>query len=328
MVRCCLLVSVFLLLLFPSLHAQRPASCDVRVRVTYPDNHPVGTLVHVRLMAGASSSALADGYTNSEGQAEFHSVPEGNYNVVVSGEGIEETNSAVFKVDPGRASEYVDVRVRRLTQEAIRTSTPVSVADLKVPEAAARQFDKAVGLIAKEDFQKAIHFLRKALSIYPRYAAAYNNLGVVYARLGQPAEERSALLKAVELNDHFAAAYANLGRLAIKQGNYRDAERWLGQATTADPADAQVLIMLANIQLINQHYQDALSNCRKLHATQADSHALAHYIAGRALALENHPAEAVSELETFLKEDPSGARVDAARREITQLQGRITAASR
>jgi Flp pilus assembly protein TadD len=329
MIRCRWLAFGFVFLLLPSLYAQRLVTGDVRVQVTYSDNHPVPASAHVRIMSGASTSALADGYTDDRGTVEFHGLPAGSYNVVVSGEGLPETTSSVFEVDPGRASQSVYVRVERRRDETRASSaSTVAVADLNIPEAAAREFDKATRLLARNNFEKAIHLLRKALQIYPKYAAAYNNLGVAYARLGQPAEERAALLKAVEVNDHFAAAYANLGRMAIKEGNFADAERWLSQASAAEPRDSQVLVMLANVELLNQNYDDALATCRRIHIAESDPHALAHYIAARALEGKNRPADAVRELETFLKEDPSGVRADEARKEIAQMQARITAASR
>ncbi len=293
------------------------------------DNHAVSVQTCVRIMSSAGHNAIAEDFTDHEGAVEFHNVPEGTYSVVVSGEGIEETGSGVLEIDARKTSQYLFIRVRRLAEETgARGSNTVSAADLNIPEAAAREFDRATRLIAKEDFKKAVESLNKALSIYPSYAAAYNNLGVVYGRLGQAVEERSALLRAVELNDHFAPAYANLGRMAIKERNYPDAETWLAKATAADPTDAQAVIMLANMELLNQHYGDAIANCRKLHSARPDAHALAHYIAARALGEENRPGDAVSELEIFLIEEPSGPRAEAARRELKQLQQQVTSASR
>ena len=326
MIRHCLIASGFLLFL-PCLFAQKFNTGNIKVRVTDMDNHAVNVQTHVRVRASAGNNAIAENVTDGEGAVEFHNVPEGTYSIVVSGEGIEETSSGLFELDARKTSQYVFIRVRRIGSSGTGGANPVAATDLNVPEAAAREFDRATALIAKEDFKKAIESLNKALSVYPNYAAAYNNLGVVYGRLGRPVEERSALLRAVEINDHFAPAYANLGRMAIKERNYPDAETWLAKATAADPTDAQAVILLANVELLNQHYGDAIANCRKLHSTRPDSHALVHYIAARALGEENRPGDAVSELETFLKEEPSGPRAEAARREINQLQAQVTAAS-
>ena len=87
----------------------------------------------------------------------------------------------------------------------------VSASDLKVPKKASKEFDKATKLIAKQDWQAAIDQLNKALALYPDYAEAYNNLGVVYAHLGDPNKEREALQKAVAADNHFCSSSCKPG---------------------------------------------------------------------------------------------------------------------
>ena len=82
----------------------------------------------------------------------------------------------------------------------------VSATDLAVPPAARRELDGAATLIEKQDFSKAAQRLNRAIAIYPEYASAYNNLAVVYSRLGDIAREKDALEKAISIDDHFALA--------------------------------------------------------------------------------------------------------------------------
>src|SRR5579863_8584962 len=63
-------------------------------------------------------------------------------------------------------------------------SSVVSVADLAVPARARKQFDKSNELLRKQRLDDALHELNKAVRIYPHFAGAYNNMGVIYARLG------------------------------------------------------------------------------------------------------------------------------------------------
>jgi hypothetical protein len=111
--------------------------------------------------------------------------------------------------------------------------------------------------------------------------------------------------------------------MAIADHALPDAETLLNKATAADPSDAQTLVLLANVELLNQHLDAAIANCRKVHAMSQNSHALAHYVAGRALEHENHPKEAVVEFRMFLQEEPSGPRADAVRKEMGSLQAQI-----
>jgi Flp pilus assembly protein TadD len=202
----------------------------------------------------------------------------------------------------------------------VSASPFVTVGDLSIPEGARKEFDKANQLIARDNWQKAIARLNKAIAIYPQYAEAYNNLGMAYGRLGDKVRDREALQKAVSLNDHFAPAYVNLARLAIADRDFPQAEALLNRATAIAPNDSQILVLLASAELLNQHYDQALATCRRVHSTSRNAHALVHYIAARVFEHEKRPADALAELQTFLSEEQSGPRADAARKEMISLQ--------
>lgn len=298
---------------------------NLSVRVTFDHGRTCNAQVHVQLMESSGTTPVTEGYTNTSGMIEFSNVRIGNYHLIVSGEGIEETDSGVFEIGPRRLSQFQYVTVRRAgearpTDSKQRSSPTVAAADLNIPAGAWNEFDKANELMKKENWEKAIERLTKALDIYPKFAAAYNNLAVVYSRLKDRVLEREALQKAISINDHFAQAYVNLARMDIVDHNFPEAEAMLNKAATSDPNNPQTLVLLANVQLLDKHYDDAIANCRKAHATPQDPHALVHYIAARALEHENHPQEALTELQTFLQEEPSGPRADAVRKEIVGLQ--------
>jgi hypothetical protein len=239
------LIAVLLLILL-SLAAAQFRTGNLKVRVTFTDGRRCDVTVRVQLMGGASTSPVAEGYTNDAGMTEFNNVETGNYHLIVSGDGIDETDSGVFEVDNRRGSQfrYVAVRRRRDTDQAasnISGAPTIGTADLKIPEGAAKEFDE---LIAKQDWKKAIDQLNNALAIYPQYSAAYNNLGVIYARLGDRNQEREALHKAISLNDHFAPAFVNLARMAIVDRDFAAAEALLDKASAMDPANSQTLVLL------------------------------------------------------------------------------------
>jgi tetratricopeptide (TPR) repeat protein len=275
------------------------------------------------LMVSAGNTPVAESYTNDSGLTDFDEVEVGNYHLVVSGEGIEQTDTGMFEVDSRRGTQFQTVSVKR-TEEASKKAGPgapmVAVGDINIPKAAVKEFDKASNLIAKQEWKKAINQLNRALALYPQYVQAYNNLGVVYARLGDRISERTALQKAISLNDHFAPAWVNLARMAIVDRDFSTAETLLEKATTLTPTDSQTLLILANVELMNLHYDQAIVNCRKVHSLAQDSHALVHFIAARALEHQSRSSDAANELHTFLKEEPSGIRADAARKELASLQ--------
>lgn len=302
-------------------HLIRPGS--VRVRVISGNVRACAIQANVSLLSG-SGARIAQGFTNQECEVDFANVPAGSYRVIVSGPGIENSDSGAFSVEP-LIRQDLEVAVKHVGQAnqngTIVSASPfVTVGDLSIPEGARKEFDKANQLIARDNWQKAIARLNKAIAIYPQYAEAYNNLGMAYGRLGDKVRDREALQKAVSLNDHFAPAYVNLARLAIADRDFPQAEALLNRATAIAPNDSQILVLLASAELLNQHYDQALATCRRVHSTSRNAHALVHYIAARVFEHENRPADALAELQTFLSEEQSGPRADAARKEMISLQ--------
>lgn len=336
-----LIAPLLLALLVCSAAAQsRPG--NLKVRITFTDGHPCTIKVRVQLMMSAGSTPVSESYTSDSGQTDFDNVEVGNYHLIVSGDGIEQTDSGMFEVDSRRGTQFQTVTVRRTEEVGKKGSAGgpmVDVVDMNVPKAAVKQFDKASESIAREEWKKAIEQLNRAITLYPQYVKAYNNLGVVYGRMGDRASERTALQKAVSLNDHFAPAWVNLARMAIVDRNFPVAESLLDKAIALTPSDPQTLLILANVELLNLHYQQAIATCHKAHSLGQDahsqnshsqaphsqdssqgSHSLVHFIAARAYEHQSQIPDAIAELNTFLVEEPSGIRADAARKELSNLQ--------
>jgi tetratricopeptide (TPR) repeat protein len=321
------LALLFLPLVFVSLPraAAQMNTGNVHVYVTYFDDRPVTEQVKVGLVGGSSGSQVADTFTNDRGEATFLNVNAGNYHVSVSGAGIQSAESDSFMVDERKSTQSVLVRVRPEGEngEAKSKNGTVSASDLKVPKKASQEFDKATKLMANQEWQKAIDQLNKALALYPGYAEAYTNLGVVYARLGDSEKEREALQKAIAANDHFAPAYVNLARMEMKEHNFAAAEGHLTQAASADPTDVRALVLLAQSQLLNHHYQDAIASAGKVHSMAHDTYALVHFVAARAWERLNRFPDAVSEFKIFLTEEPTGDRATAAREEMAAIEKQL-----
>jgi len=299
-------------------------SGTISLQIVFAGGDGCPSEVQVQLSSG-DGIPVGRNFTDEHCKVEFSGLSTGSYRLIVSGKGLKEVDSGVFEVSSQKATQSLVITVERNSDGAGNKSTTptVAAADLSIPKSAAKEFDKATASIAKEDWDKARQQLLKALAIYPQYAAANNNLGVVYGRLGDHAQQRELLQKAIACNDHFAPAYVNLARLEIADRNFPEAEALLSKATAADPGNPQTLMMLANVELINRHYEQAIADCHKVHSLPHAAQALVHFIAARIFEAENRPADATSELRTFLTEEPTGTRADAVRKEMSSLENQL-----
>jgi tetratricopeptide (TPR) repeat protein len=296
---------------------------SVHVHVIYADDRRTGANLRVVLMQGSSSTPIATTYTNDNGRADFRNVSLGEYHVEVSGDGIETTASSLFEVDSRQVtqSEYVTVRksAGQVEETAASRHGTVSASELQVPEKARTQLNRANDAISRQDWKLAVELLNKAIAAYPSYAMAYNNLGVVYARMNDTAHEQQALEKAVSLDEHCAPARQNLARVYLRQRSYSLAETLLSKGLSADPNNGEYLTLMADVQYMQGHYDAAINSAQKTHALSNAHPSVAHYIAGMAYKQENLKEQAIAEFQVFLKEEPSGPRADRVRGDMANM---------
>jgi tetratricopeptide (TPR) repeat protein len=325
------LAPVIVSLLVPSVQAQirggiggaATAVGNVHIRVVLANDRNAGPFLVVKLMEGSSNEVIGTTYTNDIGQADFLGVSIGDYHVEVSGDGIEATTSDTFEVDNRKVtqSQYVTVRQRNDGGPKVLSShsTMISANDFNVPQKARRELDKANEAMAAQNWTKAKEHLDKALALDPQYATAYNNLAVLYAKTNDLPNEEAALKKAVTLDDHFAPALLNYGKLCLRQKNFPLAETLLQKSVTVEPTNVESLLLLADAQYMNRHFDAAISTARQAH-TAPEHPSFVHYIAARAYQQQNQQQAALAEFQAFLQEEPKGPRADHVRGDIAKIQ--------
>jgi tetratricopeptide (TPR) repeat protein len=296
---------------------------NLKVRVIYSDGRSVGARLRVQLMNSASNNAMGEEFTNDQGEAEFYSIDEGDYHVLVTGDGIQDADSGIIEVDDRKGSQSISITVERASEAGGKPGTPsVSVSQLKIPSDAKAKYDEASQLMAKADYAGAIERLNQAIAIYPKYVEAYNNLAAAETRLSNWNEAREALQKATNVDNHFAPGFVNLGHLDERELNFQGAETQYAKAAELDPSNATTLTYLCRAQLLDKHYAAAIATAQRVHGMPHDKLALVHYMAARAYQHENRTSAAIGEFKIMLQEEPSGARADAVRKEVATLESK------
>jgi tetratricopeptide (TPR) repeat protein len=271
-----------------------------------------------RVRLSGISGPVADRTPDDRCEVDFPNLPTGTYQVEVSGQSFPATDEVISTTN-GTTDFELKVMDANGTLNLSPGSPVVSAASLQIPAKALKEFAKSNELISRRDFPKAIQTLNRAIAIYPSYAAAYNNLGAVYQRIGDQAKERAALEKAVELDDHLGAAYLNLGRMDIADSNFRAAEEKLSKAAADNPNDPIAFELLAYSQFQDQHVDDAIQTAHKAHAL-AGPHSSVHLVAAKAFEQKRDARGAIAELELFLSEEPTGERAQQAKKDLAVLR--------
>lgn len=321
--RCLLLLVPFVIPAAAQFDTGMQANNPVRIHVAYSSG-VCDSSTRVELMQGGNS--VGRGATDSNCMVQIFGVPPGRYRMVVSGHGfagIESNEIQITTFD----SQPIEINIPQAKGNGDSTfqSPPISVSDLKVPRRAAKEFDKATRQMDAQKWTAAAASLERAIAMYPEYAAAYNNLGVVYARNGDRGREAEALQHAIAVDSHFVPAYVNLGRMEVAEKKFGAAESELKAAVALDPENGIAFVLLTYAEYMNKHFEDVIKDCNKVHALNNVPHAFAHWSAAFALEQKHQIAEAGAEFSTFVQEEPSGQRADDARKELANIANYLSA---
>jgi superkiller protein 3 len=236
---------------------------------------------------------------------------DGDYTITVEGDGRTfETTTQRFRLV--RSIAYIPVFLRPLKGEAPppKEIVDVSVFDAKVPAEAKAAYEQAMKAVGENNADAAISEFTRALSLYPQYLRALNDLGVLYLKLNRLDEAAATFTQAISLNPRFYFPRLNLGVVYNHQGKFGEAVKVLDKLAKEQPSLAsarvqlaEALVGLAQTDAAAEQLRLALADKNLDSATQAD----AHFKLGMLLNREERYTAAMAEFEKAIAINPQAA---------------------
>ncbi len=117
-----------------------------------------------------------------------------------------------------------------------------------VPSSAETNFALGNLWLAKGDYERAIQFYRRTLTLNPRHASAWNNLGVIAFREGKWREADDRLMRSFAIEPASPKIHYLLARSAVEQGAWERAEAAIGEALRLQPDRKEFLELRERIE--------------------------------------------------------------------------------
>jgi Tfp pilus assembly protein PilF len=285
-------------------------------RIYFPSGQSAsGRTIRVSL---ESASAFGGGNTavpDQDGVFRFQGLVPGNYTVVVdAGAEFEKARESVG-IYQG-TSRVVQVSIQ--LQPRVDSSNPLFAG---VPSNALNFFQKGTAAAKKGDAKAAAESFSAAVTAYPNFSIALNELGKQYMILKQwdkAGETYEALLK---LKPNDAASHLDLGIVAFNKKKFEDAESHLRKALELNSAGPSAHYYLGLTFISLKRYSEAVPEFEAAIANGGENLALAHkYLGG--LYMSQKPKEAADELEKYLKLDPKAPDADRIKGTIKDLRAK------
>jgi tetratricopeptide (TPR) repeat protein len=301
-------------------------------RIYFPSGRRSDSGLKVRLESTNSGGLMV--FSDSNGSFSFRSLEPGSYTLTIDG-GIDYENvRETVQIDDTRSRTLgITTNVPRVftipiylqPKRTVKSSNKPGVLDAalaNVPEQARGLYNDAQESERAGDTKKAIEQLKSAISLYPEFGLALNELGVLYLKLGQPDKAIDPLKTAVSLTPDSFNPRLNHGIALWGAKRLRDAEAELRQALKRNDSSA-IAHMYLGMCLIGHRgvndveqanfYEEAEKEFVRAVELSSDQVARAHYYLGGIFWRKQNFKKAADELEIYLKLSPNAPKVERER---------------
>jgi Flp pilus assembly protein TadD len=229
-----------------------------------------------------------------------------------------------MSVNPCRAREWITLKATSETR-ARANGTPASgVVDARIaaiPAEARTEFDAGQKAVSGDDFSGAIPHLQKAISLYPKYAEAYQLLGVAQLQTQQGPQAELSLVKAVEIEDRMPQAQYLLGVLYAKTNRADKAEKPISRFAELDPENPEAHFELAKVSFALSKFTEAEAHAR-IAIKLKEPNAGVYIVLGYALLRQQKAIDAKHAFRQFLKVDPNSLMAGDIKTLVAQIDQR------
>ncbi|MDQ3917212.1 MAG: tetratricopeptide repeat protein [Acidobacteriota bacterium] len=295
----------------------------IRGRVLMQDGSPVTQPIRITLVVIRGDQSTI--YTDSQGMFEIGDLSPGTYTLVAEEDRERKLETRpeqvrVYSRTPTNVTLYLKEKGEAVKEG--RDSHVVSAAELeqKVPSDAAREYERGTKAGRDGKTEEAVAHLRKAVSIYPEYLKARNDLATFLLAQGHLDQAAEELRKAVQIDPKAFNPRLNLGIVLVQQRDFAGAADNLEKALSLDASSpaAHLYAGLARLGLGDtDRAERELSTAYELGGAKF---ALAQFHLGQLYMNKGERALALKAFETYLHDAPDAGNAEQVRRLISILR--------
>lgn len=294
--------------------------------IYYPGGRRLDKRVKVRLRSvhGGEQFTLTD----DNGGFAFRRLRGGTYYITVeAGEEYEQVTETVDIIEPGlrRRGEWrgQTVTVQINLQPRRRAAAQIGTVDAslaEVPEAALKSYKRAIELARKGNRAEAVEELKRALSIYPDFMLAHNELGAQYLKLGQLELAAAEFQAALKLAPEAFAPRLNYGITLLRLKDLAGAAAQFERALRKDNSSAAANMYLGEALIRMGRYDEAEGPLlRAIELNEAEAAEAYRYL-GALYIEKRQEGRAADALNRYLELVPKAKDADRIRQLIEQLR--------
>jgi tetratricopeptide (TPR) repeat protein len=301
-------------------------SHSIRGKIFLPSGNLPDQRVRVVLELN-TGGIVNEAFSDSVGNFEFRSLPNGTYKIVVPSDGrIYETTQEVVELYGNftrtfTAQIYLKEKGERFAYKP--KEKILSAADIQeVPKDAKKNYDRGLKLSRSNKPEEAARMFEAAIRIFPEYLHAINKLGEQLRAMNKLVEAQTAFEKAISINSKFALPHINLGMLLVDQKRFDEAVAALENGNKMDDTYPMGHFSLG-IAMMSKQPPDFDRAERELQRALELGKRDFPYVRLQLFNLNlrrDRLDKAIEQLELYLKEVPDAPNAEAVRQKLSQVK--------
>jgi tetratricopeptide (TPR) repeat protein len=197
----------------------------------------------------------------------------------------------------------------------------ISVTTAAAPAAARKAYDKAMESFGKAKWAAAASELETAVKIYPKFAIAWYQLGLVHQKRNAPSDAVEAWKEALKQDPKYIKPYESLAALADQREDWTAAEQYSREWLQLDPNDfpaAYLINAIANARLNRMEAAERAARSG-LEVDKDRKIARLSYVMGLILLQKRQSADAAKYLRAYLELAPNARDAATVREQLGKL---------
>ena len=198
----------------------------------------------------------------------------------------------------------------------------ISATSALAPKDAKKAFDKARNAARKQKWDEAEKEYQKAVDIYPKYAAAWYQLGLVQQQKKDEEAARKSYAQALAADPKFVSPYQQLAVMAAQEQKWQEVIDDTDRLLHLNPVDfpqAWLFNSLGNYYLKNM---DAAEKSAREGISRDAAHRYAsmNHVLGVILAQKQDYAGAVEQLRNYIHYAPNATDIDQVKQQLSEVE--------
>jgi tetratricopeptide (TPR) repeat protein len=203
----------------------------------------------------------------------------------------------------------------------------ISATSALAPKDAKKAYDKGREAFRKQKWADAQKELEKATQLYPKYAVAWFDLGLVHERANNVEEARKAYTQALDADPKFVKPYLQIAGFQARENKWQEVADTTDRVIKMNPYDFPVAYFYNSVANLNLQKLDAAEKSAvegKKIDTRRSIPKIDHVL-GIILANKHDYSNAAQHLKSYLLAAPNASDAEMVRKQLAEVEKTLAA---